>query len=50
MLLSEIIDKLQLLGQILDGREEFGNVHVDALNVRDDIEIKIKDHGTFIFE
>ena len=44
MLLSEIIDQLQKI------RKEFGNVHVDALNVRDDIEIKIKDHGTFIFK
>lgn len=43
MLLSEIIDQLQKI------RKEFGNVHVDALNVRDDIEIKVEDHGTFIY-
>ena len=43
MTLQELIDKLQNI------KNEFGNVNVSNLNVRDDIKIKIEDYGTFIY-
>ena len=43
MTLQELIDKLQNI------KNEFGNVNVSNLNVIDNIEIKIEDYGTFIY-
>ena len=43
MTLQELIDKLQNI------KNEFGNVNVSNLNVIDNIEIKIEDCGTFIY-
>ena len=43
MLLSEIIDKLQKI------QKELGNVNVSSLQVSYNIEIKIEDHATFIY-
>ena len=43
MTISEIINKLQNI------KNEFGNVNVNTLNVRYNIEIKIEGYGTFIY-
>lgn len=43
MTISEIINKLQNI------KNEFGNVNVSTLNVSYNIEIKIEDYGTFIY-
>lgn len=43
MTLQELINKLQNI------KNEFGNVNVSNLSVIDDIEIKIEDYGTFIY-
>ena len=43
MTLQDLIDKLQNI------KNEFGNVNVNTLNVTDNIEIKIEDYCTFIY-
>lgn len=43
MTISEIINELQKI------KNEFGNVNVNSLNVRNNIEINIQNHGTFIY-
>ena len=43
MTISEIINELQNI------KNEFGNVNVSTLNVKDNIEIKIEGYGTFIY-
>ena len=43
MTISEIISKLQQI------QKELGNVNVSSLNVGYNIEVKIEDHATFIY-
>lgn len=43
MTILEIINKLQNI------KNEFGNINVSTLNIRDNIEIKIEGCGTFIY-
>ena len=44
MTISEIINKLQKI------KNEFGNVNVNSLNVSNNIEIKIRNYGTYIYK